>query len=84
MSARFNFMNIMIENADSLEYLAADNRWTKFAADGKHYPRTGAAFDVAKKEPIGKFNIVGYITETKQLINLNHGRGRGVTESQPA
>jgi len=60
-------MNILIENADSLEYLAADNHWTKIAAEGKHFPRAGAAFDVAKKEAIGKFNIVGYITETRQL-----------------
>ena len=77
-------MNIMIENADSLEYLTGDNHWTKIPADGKHFPRTGAAFDVAKKEAIGKFNIVGYIIETRQLINLNHGRGRGLAETQPA
>ena len=74
-------MNIMIENADSLEYLTGDNLWTKNAANGKHFLRTGAAFDVAKKESIGKFNIVGYITETRQFINLNHGRGRGLAEA---
>jgi hypothetical protein len=73
-------MNIMIENADSLEYLMADNRWTKIVAEGKHFSRTGAAFDVAKKEAIGKFNIVGYVPETRQFINLNHGRGRGLPE----
>ena len=77
-------MNILIENADSLEYLAADSRWTKTAADGKRFPKTGAAFDAAKKEAIGKFNIVGYITETRQFINLNHGRGRGLPEIVPA
>jgi hypothetical protein len=77
-------MNIMIENADSLEYLAGDNHWTKTAADGKLFPRTIAAFDAAKKEAIGKFNIVGYITETRQFINLNHGRGRGLSETVPA
>jgi len=77
-------MNIMIENADSLEYLTGDNLWTKNVADGKHFPRTGAAFDVAKKEASGKFNIVGYITETRQFINLNHGRGRGQTDAAAA
>ncbi len=76
-------MNILIENADSLEYLTADNLWTKIAANGKQFPRTGTAFDAAKKEPIGRFNIVGYITETKQFINLNHGRGRGLAETIP-
>ena len=73
-------MNILIENADSFEYLTGDSHWTKVIADGKRFPNTGTAFDAAKKEAIGKFNIVGYITETKQLINLNHGRGRGVAE----
>jgi len=74
----------MIENADSREYLAVDNHWTKIPADGKNFPHSSAAFDAARKESVGKFNIVGYITETKQLINLNHGRGRGVVETQPA
>ena len=74
----------MIENADSLEYLTVDNHWSKIAAEGKHFPRTGAAFDVAKKEAIGKFNIVGYVPETRQFINLNHGRGRGVAEAVAA
>ena len=74
-------MNILIENADNLQYLTNDNHWTKIAADGKHFPRTGAAFDVAKKESIGKFNIVGYVPETRQFINLNHGRGRGAVEN---
>ena len=77
-------MNILIENADSLEYLAGDNHWTKIAADAKFFERTGAAFDAAKKEAIGKFNIVGYIAETRQCINLNHGRGRGLPEILPA
>jgi hypothetical protein len=77
-------MNILIENADSLEYLTGDNHWTKIAADGKPFTRTGAAFDVAKKESIGRFNIVGYIPETRQFINLNHGRGRGLAETVAA
>lgn len=77
-------MNIMIENADSLEYLTGDNLWTKNAVQGKCYPRTGAAFDVAKKEAVGKFNIVGYVPETRQFINLNHGRGRGLPEAVAA
>jgi len=77
-------MNILIENADSLEYLTGDNHWSKSATAGKHYARTGAAFDAAKKEAIGKFNIVGFIPETRQLINLNHGRGRGLPEAPTA
>jgi hypothetical protein len=84
MSVKLRGMNILIENADSLEYFTGDNHWTKIAADGKRFPKTGTAFDAAKKEAIGKFNIVGYITETRQFINLHHGRGRGVLEMVPA
>jgi hypothetical protein len=35
-------------------------------------------------ELIGRFNIVGYICQTGQLINLNHGRGKGIAETSPA
>ncbi len=78
------FMNILIEDADKLEYLTSENQWTKNAAEGKSFGATEAAFDVAKKEPIGRFNIVFYIAQTKQFINLDHGRGRGLVETSPA
>lgn len=70
-------MNILIEDAETLEYLASNNLWTKNAAIGKDFGATGAAFTVAKKELIGKFNIVGYNADTKQFINLHHGKGKG-------
>jgi hypothetical protein len=77
-------MNIMIENPESLEYLTTDNVWNKNPVAGKSFSKTGTAFETAKKESIGRFNIVGYIPETRQFINLNHGRGRGVPETLPA
>jgi hypothetical protein len=77
------FMNILIENEESLEYLTGDNQWTKNAAQGKCFKTTGVAFDIAKKEPIGKFNIVAYISQTKQFVNLDHGRGKGIAETEP-
>jgi hypothetical protein len=70
-------MNILIEDAETLEYLTSNQLWTKNAATGKDFGATGAAFAVAKKELIGKFNIVGYNADTKQFINLNHGKGKG-------
>ena len=70
-------MNTLIENAESLEYLTSNNLWSKNAADGRCFGNTGAAFDAAKKELIGKFNIVCYIAQTKQFINMNHGKGKG-------
>jgi len=78
------FMNILIEDAEKLEYLTSENLWTKNAANGKNFAATGSALAVAKKELIGKFNIVGYNKETKQFINLNHGKGKGLPEAEVA
>jgi hypothetical protein len=77
------FMNILIEDAETLEYSTSDNHWTKKVSEGKNFGATEAAFAVAKKEPIGKFNIVFYIPQTKQFINMDHGRGRGLAETSP-
>jgi hypothetical protein len=75
-------MNILIEDAETLEYLDANGLWTKNAAEGKSFGATGAAFQAAKKEPIGRFNIVSYISKTEQFINMDHGRGKGL-EANP-
>ena len=74
----FPSMNILIEVAEKLEYLTSTNEWTKNVTKGKDFRATGDAYAVAKKEPMGRFNIVGYIAETKQFINLNHGKGKGI------
>ena len=76
-------MNILIEDAETLEYLASNGRWTKNAANGKTFGTTGLAFQTAKKEPIGRFNIVSYISQTRQFINMDYGRGKG-PETAPA
>ena len=70
-------MSILIEDAETLEYLTSSGRWTKKPADGRSFGATTAAFEVAKKEPIHKFNIVCYIPQTRQFINMDHGRGKG-------
>lgn len=72
-----SLMNILIEDAETLEYLTNDGRWTKNVADGKTFRATEAALQVAKREPIRKFNIVSYVPQTGQFINLDHGRGKG-------
>jgi len=70
-------MNILVENNDTLEYLASAGRWTKNPRDGKCFPATRTAFMAAKQEAIGKFNIVRHFPATGQFINLDHGRGAG-------
>ena len=73
-------MNILIEDAEKLEYLTSSNQWTKIAAEGRDFGATAAAFAVAKQEPMGQFNIVAYFSLTKQIINMDHGRGKGAAE----
>ena len=78
--ADWRAMNILIEDAEKLQYLTSSNYWTKNPAEGKNFGATGTAFAAAKKELIGKFNIVAYIAESKQFINMDHGRGKGAEE----
>jgi hypothetical protein len=72
-------MKIIIEDAESLKFFVGEGKWSKNAAEGKRFMATAQAFKAAKQEPIGKFNITGYIAETKQLVNLDHGRGSGTS-----
>jgi len=73
-------MNIIIEDAESLKFFTGEGLWSKIATEGKPYAGTALACKAAKLESVGKFNIVGYIAETKQFINLDHGRGKGAAE----
>jgi hypothetical protein len=70
-------MNIIIEDAEALKFFTGDGQWSKKAAEGKRYAETAQAYAAAKLEPIGKFNIAGYIAETKQFVTLRNGRGTG-------
>jgi hypothetical protein len=71
----FHFMNILIENEETLEYLTNENNWSKNPLKGKKFVNSQLAFRAAKLEAIGKFNVVCYIPQTEQFINLDHGRG---------
>jgi hypothetical protein len=68
-------MKILIENQETLEYLTETRKWSKDPLAGKPFVSSQSAFRAAKMEAIGKFNIVCHIPQTKQFINLDHGRG---------
>lgn len=68
-------MHILIENEETLEYLTGENNWSKSPLKGKQFLNRLLASRAARLEAIGKFNVVGYIPQTKQFINLDHGRG---------
>ena len=74
-------MNILIENNETLEYLMPTGKWSKNQLQGKLFPATATAFRAARQEAIGKFNIVFYIPDTNQFVNLDHGRGAGMPEA---
>jgi hypothetical protein len=70
-------MNILIEDAETLEFLASNGRWTKKPDEGTNFAATQTAYIAAKREPIRKFNIVRYFSNTKQFVNMDHGTGKG-------
>jgi len=70
-------MNILIENAETQEFLASDGRWTKETSQGASFATTRAAHAAAKRQPIGNFNIVGHFGGTEQFFNLDCGSGKG-------
>jgi hypothetical protein len=73
-------MTILIEKDDTLEYLNNAGGWTKNPLDGRRFATMIVAYGVAKSEAIGRFNIVCHIPATNQFVNLNHGRGKGLSE----
>jgi len=70
-------MNILIEDAETQEYVTSEGRWTKKTNEAKSFATTRAAYSAAQTEPIGNFNIVWSLNDPKQLINLDHGSGKG-------
>jgi len=69
-------MNILIEDAEKLEYLTSTNKWSKKPDDGKNFGLLDVALAAAKLETMGKFNIVGYNSSNHELFNLNSGHGK--------
>lgn len=77
-------MKIIIEDAETLKFLTTDGSWTEEPLDGQSFASTRVACAAARREPIGKFNIVGYFADTFQLVNMDHGRGNGASSTPPA
>ena len=71
-------MKILIEDVESLKYFTGEGQWAKNVSEAQCYPGTSLAMLAAKQAHIGKFNIVALVAGTNQIINLNHGHGKGV------
>jgi hypothetical protein len=73
-------MTILIENADTLEFLTRDGRWTKHAGEAATYRTSTLAKEFGTAAPIGRFNVVGAFKNSPQLTNLDEGCGISVKE----
>jgi hypothetical protein len=70
-------MTILIENADTQEYLTKDGRWTKKSQEAATYRTSTLAREFAAAAPIGRFNVIGSFKSTGQLVSLDEGVGAG-------
>lgn len=77
-------MNILIEDAEKLEYLTSSNHWTKIPAEAKIFRNTAEAVAVGKQQHMGKFNVVAYVSTTHQFVNFGKGCGRRIPEGSAA
>jgi len=75
-------MYILIENAESREYLADNGEWTKNADEGRDFGATQAAYEAATSAPIGRFNIVCYIVQKPRFIVITMLQGNGTSTCQ--
>ena len=71
-------MNILIENAETREFLTSDGHWRKKSSLGAIFATTRGAHTAAKKEAIGRFYIVGHFGLTGPFFNLDCGSGKGL------
>jgi len=70
-------MTILIENADTLEYLAKDGRWSKKVTDALTYRTSTLAREHGVTVPVARFNVVGVFKNSPQMVNLDEGVGAG-------
>lgn len=70
-------MTIIIEDPETHKFLATDGTWSDKAVDGQVFASTRVACAAGRRESIGRFNVVGYFSDTSQFINMDHGRGKG-------
>jgi hypothetical protein len=76
-------MNILIEDAETQEYLASDGHWTKRPDEGASFTTSRGAYTAAKREPIGKFNIVWYFGDYGTIDQFGSWEWQGQV-TQPA
>jgi hypothetical protein len=75
LAGRICDVKIIIENAETLEFLTSDGRWSKDVTRAAAFPNSNAAKARGVTFPIGRFNVVGAFATSPQLTNLDEGFG---------
>lgn len=68
-------MKILIEDAATLEYYTREGRWSRNKKDAVTFASSAQAKASGESAPIGRFNIVGFFSNSPQLTNLDEGCG---------
>lgn len=68
-------MRILIENAETSEFLTAQDEWTHDAKRATTYATTTSAKEHGSAAKIGKFNVIGIFANSSQITNLDDGCG---------
>jgi hypothetical protein len=74
-------MLILIENPETSELLSVTGEWTRQPATAKAFANVTAALRAGRQLPVGRFDVSGYLPDSRQFINLQHGRGTGRTDA---
>jgi len=77
------FMNILIEDAETLQYLTSNSQWTKNASKAKTSGPPKRPFRLRKKNRSAGLTSFFTSPKTRQFINMDHGRGKGLAEASP-
>lgn len=68
-------MRIQIENAETLELLTKEGKWTRQREDAATYRTTTVAKEFGTGAAIGRFNVIGTFAKSGQIANLDEGCG---------
>jgi hypothetical protein len=69
------YMRILVQDILSGKYLTARVKWTSAPLDGRAFPTTGWAYDIAHHVLTGRFRVVLHFPESGDLETVVYGVG---------
>jgi hypothetical protein len=68
-------VRILIQDSKSRKYLSADISWASLPEEGREFPTTTWAYDLAKHLLNGSFQIMLHFPESGELVHFDDGVG---------